>query len=191
MIDSKIKSAYKSELEKVWTTDKGMIDYCMKKASQIIRLSGGQLYIIEKHKLNTYLCYGYQLDEESMNSAESCAQYARKSTDPFHRKNVKDLEDMIRHLTDNGNVYIPYICNRYARGNANITSLTWVSSYQLHNEQWRFSDCEFMQPLNDTDRQILLKAYSKELEERNKQIDRYIKRYGTSKLNISTYWVDA
>lgn len=185
--------SYRKELEKVYGNDTHMIDFCIKKASQIVRLSDGKLYIIDKHKLDTCLCYGYQLGDsgESYEDAEKCADYARKSEKPFRNKNVRDIEEMIESLKKEESLleYL-YIMNHYSRGNADIVMLCTVRPYELEHEQWRFSDCTIFQPLNKEDKKTILAAYKKELKFRNKQIDQYLKRYGTSKLQIHTYWID-
>lgn len=198
MIDKALKEELRAEFQKVWGGDKRMIDYCVNKASQIVRLSGGQLYIIEKKKLDTHFPVGYSTCGQGIEYDEAVkySNYTLKSTEPFRSQNIRDLEEMITDLQPTPADYCgcvrpdPYIRIAYCTGSPNIYSIAWVTDYQIRYEQWRFTNWEGFQALNDEDRQTLIDAYTSELQKRNKQIDAYIKRYGTSKFRAWTYWLD-
>lgn len=198
MVAQELKDELRTELIKVWGQDEKMIKYCINKASQIVKLSRGQLYIIDKERLDTCFPCGYSTCGQGQEYEEAVKEMdaVRRDTYYFREKNTRDLTDMIESLQPTPDDYCgtprhePYIRIQYCTGSANIYSLAWVTDYQLQYEQWRFKDWEEFQPLSDEDRQTLIAAYQAELEKRNKQIDAYLKRYGTSKLRTWTYWLD-
>lgn len=198
MVAQELKDELRTELVKVWGKDEKMIKFCIGKASQIVKLSGGQLYVIEKEKLDTYFPCGYSTCGQGQEYEEAVKEMhaATKSTFAFREKNTRDLKQMIEDLQPTPDDYCgtprhePYIRVQYCNGSPNIYNLAWVTDYQLRYEQWRFTGWEGFQPLSEEDRQTLLAAYQAELDKRNKQIDAYLKRYGTSKLRAWTYWLD-
>lgn len=198
MAAQELKEELRTEFVKVWGQNEKMVNYCVNKASQIIKLSGGQLYVIDKEKLETHFPCGYSTCGQGQECEDAVKEMrsVHSNTDIFRERNTRDLKEMIEDLQPTQPDYCgiprnePYIRVQYRTGSPNIYDLAWVRDYQLQYEQWRFRDWEGFQPLSDEDRATLIAAYQAELDKRNKQIDAYIKRYGTSKLRTWTYWVD-
>ena len=44
--------------------------------------------------------------------------------------------------------------------------------------------------MSEEDKKLVIAMYEEEKEKMSKRIDTYLKRYGLSKLNVWTYWVD-
>lgn len=198
MIAQELKDELRTEFVKVWGHDEKMVKYCVNKASQIIKLSGGQLYVIDKERLETHFCFGWSScgQGSEYDEAQKMANRAQHDYDMFREKNTRGLQEMIDDLQPTPPDYCgtpryePYIRVQYCTGSPNIYNLAWVNDYQLQYEKWRFQNWEGFQPLSDEDRATLIAAYQEELDKRNKQIDAYLKRYGTSKLRTWTYWLD-
>lgn len=198
MLDKALKEELRAEFQKVWGKDEKMVNYCVNQASQIVRLSGGQLYVIEKERLDTHFCYGWSSCGQGAEyeEAQKMAADAKHNTENFRYKNTRELQQMIDDLQPTPADYCgvtrpdPFIREHYCRGNANIYNLAWLTDYQVRYEEWRYRDWAGFQKLSDEDRNILIAAYKAELEKKNKQIDAYLKRYGTSKFRTWTYWLD-
>ena len=48
MLQKELLSKYETEVRKVWSTDEKMVKYCINNLSNLIELSDGSLYEIEK-----------------------------------------------------------------------------------------------------------------------------------------------
>lgn len=186
-MQKELLSKYETEVRKVWSTDEKMVKYCINNLSNLIELSDGSLYEIEKRKINTSFCYGHGqygiTTEEETQGALSMAAKARSDYNYFIEKNLEGINEMIEYLK--GSEGTLYTANRYYNKDVNIVNV--VSERYLR--EYRNSGIEY-KPLTKEDTKKLLKAYQEEKEKFTKRLNTYLKRYGLSKIRSWTYLVD-
>ena len=183
--NSFLRERYLQEVKKIWSSQK-MIDYCMKKADAIIELENNDIYIIEKPTIETSFCFGHGFcgvsTTDEQKRAENMADYAIKSEDYFLEINLQKLQAMIDGLkSDNNAVYK----SRQYLGLSNDDNLKGI----FFSRKWEKPDEKWI-PLTDTERQTLITGYEEAIERFKKRLKTYLKRYGTTKLNVWTYLVD-
>jgi hypothetical protein len=53
-----------------WHGDKKMVDYCMSQAAYIVKLTSGDITIIDKPRIEKHFCFGYSLNRHDKQSKE-------------------------------------------------------------------------------------------------------------------------
>lgn len=173
----------------VWNNDKGMIDFISKKISQIIKTSNGYLIPLDKPDIETRFCFGYSLnryDTEDYDRANDMVDYASKSIDYFKSENLKKITEWITAI-ENDEVYIH---THYYKSPANSRAKKLVHMKYYHFDRMTKLEAAEYKPLTGADKETVLNAYKIELAKFEKRLDSYIKRYGTSKLKVWSYWQD-
>lgn len=185
------KEEYKNELAKVWANDTRMINYCHGQASQVVRLSGGELVPIEKQKIKTDFCFGYSTDYtgHEASDAQRAAMHAREDVEYFKEKNLQELRAIVEAFDGKHPrqwvEYTPYIWQKYS-GAGNIWGFGWVPYYDYDR---RPSGVEYRE-VSPADVETLRAAYVEELAKMEKRVKSYLKRYGLTKVKTWTYWRD-
>lgn len=186
-----IGEEYKNELAKVWRDDTRMIKYCYGQASQVVRLSGGELVPIEKQKIKTDFCFGYNTDYtgHETSDAQRAAISARENEEYFRNKNLQELRAIVEAFDGKHPrqwvEYTPYIWQKYS-GAGNIWGFGWLPCYDLDR---RPSGVEYRE-VNPADVETLRAAYVEELAKMEKRVKSYLKRYGLKKIKTWIYWRD-
>lgn len=174
---------------KVW--DDHMTKYCVGKVSDIVFLTDG-IYTIDKPSIKTDFCFGYHdyTTMEGYNSfdgyagAQDRADKAAKDANYFIRKNLEGLDSWIEVLKDEDRAL--YLRKRYFKQPEDcklldITDYGW--SYEVPaNPDGR--------PLTAEERALIIKGYESAKEKFVKRLNVYLKKYGMSKINTWTYWLD-
>lgn len=186
-----IKEA-KAEYVKVWGEGTRMTKCCQNDISNAVKLSDGRIVVVEKQKLETSFCFGYSTCGQGAerNEANNAAHVASTSETYFREKNIRGLKDKIDLLKGKKKgswEEDPYLSQEvYSRcGPINIhkvVGLRFCAFDELKNSHYS--------ELSESDKELIIAMYEEEMEKMNKRIDTYLKRYGLSKLNVWTYWLD-
>ena len=177
----------------VWGKDSKMVDYCVSKVSDIVYLPTG-IFVINKPTIKTDFCFGYHdyTTEEGMNGwdgyngAQERADKAEKDTEYFIRENISrsNIDKWIEALSDK---YRPlYLRTKYSR-QTNDCKLLDITDYW--NSQ-RIPASPDGRPLTTEERALIIKGFESAKEKFVKRLNAYLKRYGLSKVNTWTYWID-
>lgn len=195
--DKTLLEEYLNEMRKVWH-DESMIEHYRKTTSRVIRLENGSLLPFGKPKIETKFCFGYSTCGQGMtyDEANKCAQKA-ESEEYFLYENLKEFDKNIKALegkTDendyyynNRNFYIYRQSYLSQKEPLNVFCYGAYHPYDITNGELRADDISLM---SDGDRKRILAAEKAEKAAFEKRLHAYLKRYGTSKLDIWTYWVD-
>lgn len=185
------RDEYRDELAKVWSNDARMIKFCLSEASQVVRLSGGELVPIEKRKIKTDFCFGYSTDYtgHEASDAQRAAMHAREDVEHFREKNLQELRAIVEAFDGKHPrewvEYTPYIWQKYS-GAGNIWGFGWVPYYDYDR---RPTGVEYRE-VTPADLETLRAAYVEELHKMEKRLNTYLKRYGLSNIHTWTYWRD-
>ena len=187
------KELMTAQYRMVYGENDKMIKYCVGKISDIVYLPDG-IFVIDKPSIHTDFCFGYHdyTTEEGMNSwdgyngAQERADKAEKDTEYFIRKNLErsNIDDWIEILKDE---YRPlYLRIKYSRQTEECKLLD-ITDYW--NRQ-RVPENPDGRPLTAEERALIVKGYESAKEKFIKRLNTYLKRYGMSKVNTWTYWLD-
>lgn len=178
-----LKARYAALLAaEVWK-DQKMVDYCVKKTARIVELSDGALICIEKPAIKTRFCFGYHANvhyTEEISTAEEAAAHAAKSQEYFITKNLESMDAMLKALENSETGIRP----RYS-GTAESTKICAL----VFPEPWEPVPTGYRRLLPE-DREKLREAYRTERGEFAARLDAYLKRYGLSKVETWTYWLE-
>lgn len=175
-----IKEEIKQEYKKVWTRKKGidekMVDYCMNKISLYLKTEDGYFYILEKEKLNTkfFISEG---SNRSMEEALNICKEIKTKEDFFIEENLSKINYLINTIKNNKNNL--FFAERFK--NSKIVSIT-TNKYNNFNKVNR--------KLTTDEEAEALKLCEKFKEMKTKKINSYLKRFGLSKIQANTYWID-
>lgn len=153
-----------------------MRDYFKKSIFDVIELDDGCMYAIHKSSMETRFCFSF--DEvrdcecgthtyQDANRAASNVGY-----DYFLKENLAEITDRIEHLKNDSPVYWQ---KNYYRGPENIVNCSWIK------------DNEVVREMTDAEKDLVIKALEKQIENKKKRCATYWKKYGKSKLHTWTY----
>lgn len=200
------KALLREQYALAWDSER-MIDYCTNKVASMAILPGGEIITVDKQSIEKDFCFGesgYDYDD-----AVRQAEHARKSQDYFKRKNMEDFDSLIADLENAKTMAEHYALTigekRYYAQSADcklayfiFVRLTDVidacggSCYleELPGKRLTVRGQE-MRVATEEEINLILDAYREARAEHEKKVDRYLKRYGTSKVHSWTYWRDA
>ena len=194
-----LKESYKAGLADIWNAD--MVKFCLNDVDIYVPICGGKHIIgISKETIKKDFYFGYSSCGQGpdwdtcMNDVDN----ARKDiVNQFIYENTAIIDDNIKTIKDiieSGNDVVdslkcPYTAycttQYYGESSDNVVSSLQIVHYS--REQLADSGATKM-TIED------LKTYLAALEEHKarilKKLNTYIKKYGTSKLRIHTYWID-
>lgn len=197
---------YEKALHGVWS-DQRMIDYCMKKVDNVVKLDNGSLIAIEKESIKKNFCFGYhdsRYDTESYDEANAMARHASESESYFYDENMRSFREMMDDLNDDSlhaAISTHYICND-ASGEA-IKSLTFLRGWEVCE---MFVGSCYMDKvggttgqlngrdyyiLNDADLEKVKVGMAQAMKNHEKRVNTYLKKYSTKHVNSWSYWLDA
>ncbi len=205
---------YDLYISDVWSGDPKMATYCANKVATLAELPNGDMIPVDKQKIENDFCFGesgYDYDD-----AQRAAAHARTSEDHFRRENMKQfngLLDAIREQYELHDAERPNLPNQvlciaekpfhtqpensklkdvrffYAWefldafcGSAHIRDLPGAS-FTRYEQKYRIPTLEELDAIKA--------AHEQAAEEHANKIEKYLKRYGTSKVHAWTYWRDA
>ena len=188
-----LKQRYAEILAKdVWHGDKSMIDYCVKKAGYIVELSNGDIVAIDKPSIEKNFCFGYSdspNDTEDYDRANAAADHARSSEEYFISENMREINRQIALLEgcEDSHHWVFRVCIPYS-GQPEGSQLKAVHQYHWYDDSERVVKNP---ELAGIDRQRVIDGYKAVREDFAKRLERYLKRYGLSKVHAWSYWQDA
>ena len=178
-----LKARYAALLSaEVWK-DQKMVDYCVKKTARIVELSDGALICIEKPAIKTRFCFGYHANvhyTEEISTAEEAAAHAAKSQEYFKTKNLESMDAMLKALENSETGIRPQYTS--SPEGTKICALVFP-------EPWEPLPPGYRRLLSE-DREKLREAYRTERGVFAARLDAYLKRYGLSKVETWTYWLE-
>lgn len=210
---------YKEVLTQRWGEDNHMIDYCMKECSSVLDFDRGQRIVFDKPRIQTSFCYGHGFcgisTEEDEDRASRMSHLARTSEQYFIDENIEELETQINCVKANiqriedPNTWYKETYNQFSNDpthkkddlaiyfekartgeeNNSFYSYTFIRSWRIEEESWRYKDTELI-ALTVDDLKKLLKGLENEKAKFMKRLQTYLKRYGLSKIDTWTYLRD-
>lgn len=170
------------------------------KNTVIVTLADGGLVYIQSGSLETDFCFGYSNlgQGPTYDECHAAANKARTDESYFISENTDKLRDILNRLDDDW----AYKNNRYLWLDSCDTSGRWYLDKSnicpdatnavdcLHSWQRdKYNRGEYRK-LSADDKERLIVAYKHALALREKRCRAYLKRYGLSKIRVSTYWMD-
>lgn len=175
---AKLENEYK---ENIWKGSKSMIAYACHNISDCYETEKGFLIEFEIPTIKKDFCFGYDDFYTKQEDADDMAEHARTNERYFIEKNLEEINRLIKSL-ESGKVYA-----RKGYDEAiNLRSLVF-EKYLRRAEEFERKDCE---ELTETDVKGLIEMAKNERRKFEKRLGTYLKRYGTSKLNVWTYYRD-
>lgn len=208
---AKLRATYAAD---VWNGNDHMTDYCTNKVSVLAELPNGEFIPVDKRSIEKDFCFGesgYDFDE-----AVESAHIARTSETYFLRENMKGFLDDLKSIEEQYKMFDParpslphYILTiaekpyigqpetsplkdiHYWRDGDVLDAMGGSAYVQelpgKHFNKWdNFYRIPTLEELN-----TIKAAYEQATQEHQKKVERYLKRYGLSKVNSWTYWRDA
>ena len=189
----KLKVKYNKALEEAWKGDERMVKYDMNQIAYLVPICNGNYIIkISKVKLDKDFYFGYSDIGQGLSFEENTKrmdEFKKNIEQNFKEKNLSTIDSMIKQLEE-------IIC-----GHSSIKAMHFVQYYNcpensiLHDfgfdDPWRgrsFTGKGFDLDLRDL--KLILEGYKLLREYTIKKINGYLKRYGTNKIYVSSYWID-
>ena len=166
-----------------------MREYFEKKTAEVVELSNGDLIAIDKPDIETHFCFGYGCFGDTYEGAAESAAHARTSGDYFISENLKKVDRVLDDLKDESmNIYtIRQYIN--APENTRIKEFCFADDWHKWDVEHRHENNGLIW-ISAEDRERITAAYIRLRERFVKRLNAYLKRYGTSKLRVWTYWQD-
>lgn len=185
-----LRAEFLAEIERIEHGCQKWVEYHDKETARLVKFENGTIYAIEKPRIETSFCFGYGYcgisTDEDEERAAGMARYTREKPDYFLEENLKKFDDMLKRLEENGDsVYA-------APMRDNTEKWVYIRVYRgLWDYENEFKNVrEKMFKLSPADVEQLKTAYRLERVAFEKRLNSYLKRYGTSKLNVWTYLSD-
>jgi len=154
--------------------------YFRDKTEQLVELTDGTIFEIEKPTIETRFCFGeseYDIDEKRAEAAE-----ARTNQTLFKIRNLRGIDEKIKTLKEGPEPGFRVWVNTYGG----------ISSHLNIGRDWQIEAVNGPTlELDEENRNRLLDAYEKVRVRFSKRLDAYLRRYGLSKVHAWTYWIDA
>ena len=170
----------------VWKKSPKMIDYAKKTLAYIVELDNGDIYEIEKPRIETRFCFGAGYNGISTNedweNASSMAEHARTSREYFIEENLKDINDTIASLKDTRwdiSKRVKYIgCS----ADCKLKAIEYHHAWETEGSK--------LDLISERERKALIAGYEEVKKAFIKRLNTYLKRYGLSKAHSWTYLSD-
>jgi len=199
-----LKERYAVAMKSVWGNSQNMIDYCVKQAAVFIPVANNGIAVIDKPRIETDFYFGYSDCGQGLSYEENNERVNHVSdnlAEYFVSYNLRDINDkikLIEEILDSENKDGEYIIINSGHYSSDILgnarSLQIVKPYNFYTgnttleEIQRHDTSAAVASIEDVKR--YLEAYKFIKETFTKRLNTYLKRFGTSKLNVGTYWID-
>ena len=181
---------YLTEMQLVWGKGKSMIDYCIKEAHQVIKLTDGRITGFRQPSIEHEFCFGYsscgqgQTFDEAMNEERDVHKNMEKYFLDYNMSHARYNEE-IASLKDKDNHL--YLAVKYNNGKNLVRYAA--------TDEWGIQRCLFgnefaLSQHQDEDKALIVAALEKEKAYFEKRLRSWWKRYGASKCRTWTYWLD-
>lgn len=173
-----------NELKKVWGSNQKMIDYCLKRADEVIEFHDAIVTLV-KPFIQTEYCFGYGQnlisDEEEEKIANENVKTATTDTQWFIDKNLAQC-DVLEGLDDPYRSMVAVLVKSYE--NSQICHLWVMSSFEAQEDR------RVVRVLADDEVKMVKSAVERQKAKFTKRLNSYLKRYGLSKVNAWSYLRD-
>ena len=210
MLNKEQKEKVRAAYAEVWRGNDYMADYCTKKVAVLAELPGGEFIPLEKLSIEKRFCFGES--GHDYDKAQEAAQIARTSEAYFMAANMEPLDRKLEEVLaqykmhnqdpDCPGVVLLIMEQPYCERTEQMRDITRVRTTELieatgpvfirelpgRSVTIRNHPCR-VPTLEELD--SILAAYRDLREEHRKKVERYLKRYGLSKVHAWTYWRDA
>lgn len=201
-----LKAMYLDDLtnNSTWRNDQHMIDWSYKRASVIVDLPSGWLYVINKPHVQTDFCFWYSDDSDWSDFDRACdmEEHARKSEDYFMNRNLNELDSWINDLkeardndslrTDRGyKLWILHHEHSWDTDDCTVRAIQWTHPWDAESEKNRLERFwNSMREASKEDIDAIIDWYEQARDMFKKRLSTYLKRFWLSKLHTWTYWRD-
>lgn len=200
-----LKERYAVAMKAVWGNSQNMIDYCVKQAAVFIPVANNGIAVIDKPRIETDFYFGYSDCGQGLSYEENNERVNHISdhlAEYFVSYNLRDINEKIKLIEEildsenkDGGDYIIINSMHYSSDTVGTArALQIVSPYNIYTG---YTTLEMIQQNDATavvasieDVKRYLEAYKFIKETFTKRLNTYLKRFGTSKLNVGTYWID-
>lgn len=168
-----------------------MRKYFESSVSRVVELDDGDLYAIEKPRIETHFCFGYGMYGGSSEDAWNQARKASNDGGEYFKN--ENLHNFDRHYSDiNGDRYVACVRKKYSSApkDSKVVDIQYLKEWEITNEdEWK-KNGKFRR-LSDREKEKIMAAVAEERLAFEKRLNTYLKRYGTEKLRMWAYWEDA
>lgn len=207
---TKLRAVYAAD---VWPGSERMTDFCTNKVAALAELPDGDMIPVEKQKIETDFCFGesgYDADD-----AARAAANARTNEGYFRRENMRHFNKWIDDLAEQEEIhgvdprlprFVMLIAEKPYYGQPDASKLKGLTFCRDGDVLDALGGSAFVRDMPGQrvtvrgqnyriptrgELAAIRAAYEQAREEHGKKVDRYLKRYGLSKVNSWTYWRDA
>lgn len=175
-----------NEYAKVWGDDTRMNTYCNNKVKNAVEMHDGSIVLFENIDIDKHFWFGYSDRGQGMSyedNNERVEFIEKNKLSYFYHANLKKCFIKLFKINANNKYRKAYLCKNYDESNICIVHM--------------YTDYEFNKltenPVEMTETDII--AYNAVIKTERKRfatrLNSYIKRYGASKIDIDSYWIDA
>ena len=181
-------------LNQIWSTsrrgvDTKMVNYCRKDTALLVPMDNGTFVAIPKPRMEKEFCFGYSDCGQGM-TVDECNRTLdhvnNNLAEWFKDENLKrfdqtyGLEEMNNHEYSELCLSRPY----HSQDDANLLRRVTVIA-----DRWGVTEKNY-DAITEADIERYNVALAVVREKFSKQLDTYLKKYGTKKLKTWRYWVD-
>lgn len=170
-----------NEATKVWGNGK-MRDWFVKQIKRAVMINDTQFIAFENPRIETEFLFGYSdlgqgrsFDENHelmKNVREHVIEY-------FIEQNTRDIRNKLEKLRDDDVQFYKLI--QYSGG---------VNEVCVNEVTYLTRDVETKTMLTPDERRRVIEAYEIELEQMTKRCHTWLKKYGSEKITLTSYWMD-
>ena len=193
MINSKLnkqdKEMLREEFTKVWGNDSKMVDWCVKKTSAYMEIDG-HIITLDKPNIQTRFCFGYGVQggydyDEAQQVRDSLSQSERYFID--YNLSHSDAGELMESIEDHFWTEYWFDPSHYTT-QSDDCRISAIRLHHRHDHEW----CERQgwRLLTDDELHEYYQMCFEEQMKFCKRLKTYLKRYGLSKCDYWTYWVD-
>lgn len=170
------------EIKLIWRDNKKMYDWCMKNIKRVTKINeDGDFIAFSNPTLETEFWFGYSDIGQGLSYDDNIKRMEKirdSITKHFITENTRKFEEMIELLRDKNNEF--YVTIKYMGG-----------KHMMHVDQRPpFSREDISRLIDFDEREKIIDAYITELEKMTKRCVTWLKKYGTEKIKLRTYWID-
>lgn len=185
-----LKAEYAQQIinNSTWRTSKSMQDHCIKSSAWVVKFQDGTLISFDKPSIQKDFCFGYHLSSYSSDSydeANRAAAAAQHDVDYFMRENLEGINREIEAAKTG------HPCYKDHHWYGDLESCTIGSVYYVSDYDFHFENNGKYIELSDADRQTYVEGLEEVKKAFIKRLNTYLKRYGLTKVNTWSYWLDA
>lgn len=196
--DPALMERYRAACEEIYSPD--IVEYCMKKAAEVVELPNGLMVEIEKERIRTQFCFGYSDIGQGPTYEEAWRSMENADTNEayFLRRNMEAFDGVLGGLYRHGQDYMVVLQGNTehlrglslkrttdvldAVGGSVVIPALKGQELTVRGNRWYIC--------TDEDVKLIRDAYERARDAHMKKCRAYLKRYGLSKLSTRMYWID-